>query len=410
MRKSAEDGLVSGWNRYELGQITKRVTRRNHTRNQNALTISAKYGLVSQEEFFQRRVASSDTASYFLLERGDFAYNKSYSEGYPAGVIRRLEKYDTGIVSPLYICFRPDVTIVDPNFLAHYFNSGLLNEEILWIAKEGVRNHGLLNVKVGDFFSLPITLPPLAEQGRIAEIIDTLDSQIEVLEAKISKIETLSKSTIYRMLRETSQEAEFSTMGFICHRVTVGIVVQPARLYADKGIPVLRSKNIREYGIDLDDVVYMPPTTHAANHKTAVIPGDIVTVRTGVPGVSAVIPDDLPTANCVDIIISRPRCDIDPEYLCSWINSDLGRGQVLRAQGGLAQQHFNVSEMLRLNVAVPHISEQKKIAEVARSFDLLLKNHKSHREKMEHIKEALMEDLLTGRVRVSDAETVLENL
>src|SRR5690606_16494407 len=112
--------LPAGWRLCPLGDIATRVIRRNHIDSDNILTISARHGLVNQEEYFQRKVASSDRLGYWLLHRGDFAYNKSYSDGYPAGVVRRLENYDFGVVSPLYICFRPDERHVDPSFLAHY--------------------------------------------------------------------------------------------------------------------------------------------------------------------------------------------------------------------------------------------------------------------------------------------------
>src|SRR5690606_17078293 len=161
--KRAFAGQPSDWPRYELHQVAERVTTRNASRNNNVLTISAQHGLVSQSEFFNRRVASADLRNYYLIERGDFAYNKSYSSGYPFGVMRRLERYGVGVVSPLYICFRPDSERTDSNFLAHYFEAGILEEGLGLVAKEGIRNHGLLNVAVGDFFGLQIAVPPLPE-------------------------------------------------------------------------------------------------------------------------------------------------------------------------------------------------------------------------------------------------------
>ena len=94
------------WKANRLRNITTRHTKRNTIGNTNVLTISAQYGLINQAEFFNKAVASDDKSNYFLLEKGDFAYNKSYSNGYPFGAIKRLTRYEVGIVSPLYICFR----------------------------------------------------------------------------------------------------------------------------------------------------------------------------------------------------------------------------------------------------------------------------------------------------------------
>jgi type I restriction enzyme S subunit len=150
------------WSRPRLADIAERVTTRNVARNPNVLTISAEFGLIRQSEYFSRRVASESVTGYFLLENGDFAYNKSYSRGYPLGAIRRLDRYEKGCVSPLYICFRPRADAVDSDFLLHYLDGGAIDAGLADVAKEGVRNHGLLNVGVADFFSLEIPLPAMS--------------------------------------------------------------------------------------------------------------------------------------------------------------------------------------------------------------------------------------------------------
>lgn len=94
-----------GWEEKRLGDIFKRITNKNITNNQNVLTISAQYGLVSQYDYFHKSVAASNLSNYYLLKKGDFAYNKSRSQGYPYGAIKPLRLYDEGVVSALYICF-----------------------------------------------------------------------------------------------------------------------------------------------------------------------------------------------------------------------------------------------------------------------------------------------------------------
>ncbi|MFE3788012.1 restriction endonuclease subunit S [Streptomyces goshikiensis] len=180
----------------KLRDVASRVAIRNTVGSTNVLTMSASHGLVSQEDFFNRRVAGADLSQYYLLRAGDFAYNKSYSAGWPVGVARRLECYEEGVVSPLYICFRPDPARVDPSYLQYYFDSGLLNEAILWIAKEGVRNHGLLNVGVEDFFDLSLDLPNLAEQQRIVEVLDCLSEAERLIRASIAKLNVVKAGVI----------------------------------------------------------------------------------------------------------------------------------------------------------------------------------------------------------------------
>ncbi|MBN4054055.1 hypothetical protein JYT97_04130, partial [Haliea sp. AH-315-K21] len=115
----------------------------------NVLTISGKDGLVSQKSYFKKIIASDNLEGYTLLQHGDFAYNKSYSNGYPYGAIKPLEKYAAGIVSSLYICF----SLINPSkhnhdFFRHFFEGGYFNKEIYSIAQEGARNHGLLKCEL----------------------------------------------------------------------------------------------------------------------------------------------------------------------------------------------------------------------------------------------------------------------
>ena len=136
-----------------LSEIATRVTRKNkNNESRLPLTISAQYGLVDQVTFFNKVVASSDMSNYYLLKRGEFAYNKSYSGDYPWGAIKRLDRYDQGALSSLYICFAP-TDIIDSDFLVHYFESPKWHREVSNIAGEGARNHGLLNIAVPDFFN-----------------------------------------------------------------------------------------------------------------------------------------------------------------------------------------------------------------------------------------------------------------
>ena len=107
---------------------------------------------------FRKNIASSDTSNYFLLEKGDFAYNKSYSAGYPYGTIKKLKLYDKGIVSPLYICFNIKGNTANSDYIEQYFDANKFNSEILAIAQEGARNHGLLNMGIDDFFNCNIFL------------------------------------------------------------------------------------------------------------------------------------------------------------------------------------------------------------------------------------------------------------
>ncbi|MFD2034217.1 restriction endonuclease subunit S [Belliella marina] len=199
MRFKNENGSpFSEWETYNLKDISERITQKNSDNNQNVLTISAQLGLISQLEFFNKSVSAKDVSGYYLLTLNDFAYNKSYSNGYPMGAIKRLKRYEKGIVSTLYICFR-FTEIVSNDFIEQYFESGIQNVEIEKIAQEGARNHGLLNVGVADFFNIEINIPPLNEQKRIASFLTSIDQKIQTEKAILEQLENQKKYLLQNM-------------------------------------------------------------------------------------------------------------------------------------------------------------------------------------------------------------------
>ena len=220
-------GLLSGhrrfqsdklrWEQPDFDEVFERITRKNAIGNQNVLTISGQHGLISQREFFNKSVASENLQGYTLLERCDFAYNKSYSTGYPVGAIKPLLRYESGVVSSLYLCFRirPDVE-ADADFFRHYFEAGMLNDAITGIAQEGARNHGLLNVSVKDFFKLKLHVPKIEIQRRIAEVLNAAEAEECCIERQLEKLRQEKRALMADLLTgkrrvrlpETSTEPE----------------------------------------------------------------------------------------------------------------------------------------------------------------------------------------------------------
>lgn len=191
-------GFTGEWQEKKFNEVFARITRKNGENNQNVLTISAQYGLISQLEFFKKSVASSDVTGYYLLHNGEFAYNKSSSQGRPVGAIKPLRLYDKGVVSTLYICFKcNDPEAVD--FWEQYFDAGILDREILSIAQEGARNHGLLNIPTGDFFGLKVIHPTLPEMKKIAECLSALDDTISAEQNKLNALVAHKKGLMQQL-------------------------------------------------------------------------------------------------------------------------------------------------------------------------------------------------------------------
>lgn len=205
------------WHKYALSDFVTRITRRNKNNESSLpLTISAQYGLVDQITFFNKTVASVDLSGYYLLYNGDFAYNKSYSNDYAWGAVKRLDKYEKGCLSSLYFVFRP-TDKVDSDYLAHYFETNKWHKGISDIAGEGARNHGLLNMAVDDYFATKHYLPSLSEQKKIACFLNLITKRIEIQNKIISDLKVLKKELCRKML---SSITEYKTLCELCSITT----------------------------------------------------------------------------------------------------------------------------------------------------------------------------------------------
>ena len=177
--------FTGDWEQRKLSDISERVTRKNKNLEYSLpLTISAQYGLVDQHEFFNKRIAAKDVSGYYVIKNGEFAYNKSYSEGYPWGAVKRLDRYKNGVLSTLYILF--SVKNVNSDFLVSYYDTNNWHSEVQQRSAEGARNHGLLNISASDFFDTALVIPQDPnEQKKIGLLFKKLDSTITLHQRKL---------------------------------------------------------------------------------------------------------------------------------------------------------------------------------------------------------------------------------
>ena len=194
--------FTDAWKQRELGEIAERVTRRNSSlESQTPLTISAEYGLIDQNKFFGKRIAAKDLSNYYLIQKGEFAYNKSTSNDAPWGAIKRLDCYNNGALSTLYIVFKiKDNKSCYSDFLVTYYGTSLWHKEVKEIASEGARNHGLLNVSPSDFFRTKLVIPQdFEEQRKIGAFFTQLDNTITLQQRKLNSLQKLKKGLLQKM-------------------------------------------------------------------------------------------------------------------------------------------------------------------------------------------------------------------
>ena len=281
-----------------------------------------------------------------------------------------------------------------PEYLFHYLDS--MYQYIRDLTGDDARNG--LNLKI--LASLPVKLPSLDEQLRIAEVLRAVDDAI----AAQDEVSRQSLAVFASTAEECFVGGKWAAypLGDLCESIQVGIVIRPASYYVESGgVPALRSLNVLENRLALDDLVYISAEGHAANQKSSLRAGDVVTRRTGEPGKTAMIQAGFEGGlNCIDLIFSRPNERLRSSFLSFFMNSDAAKRQVATLQGGLAQQHLNVGEMKKLKAPLPDLQTQDNIVAV---LDAMWANVEAERHlsgQLLTLRQAMAADLLAGRIRV----------
>lgn len=372
---------------------------------------------------FMAATATGAEIMRFRVEAGDVMLTKDSETPDDIGIPAVVSEAVPDLVCGYHLALlKPRREKIDPAFLAKQLGSSAVASYFARVANGSTR-YGL---SYGAMANAPLQWPELRQQRRIAQILSTLDEAIEQTEALIAKTQAIKAGLMHDLftrgvtangeLRPPREEApqlyKWTPLGWIpkewsvepcaalTELITVGIVVRPVQYYVAEGIPAFRSANIRENGICANDLVFISPRSNALLAKSRVQAGDVLSVRTGYPGTSAVVPSEFEGANCIDILISRPSDRLRSHFLAAWINSSFGKEQVLRKQGGLAQQHFNVGELRDLLVAVPGLPEQDNIFARIDGVNTKLSEESGLARMYSNIRRGLMHDLLTGRVPV----------
>lgn len=193
-------GFSEPWKTIRMRDVFVRVNDKNDGKEYVPMTISAKVGLISQNQKFDRVVAGNSLGNYTLLKKGDFAYNKGNSNLFEMGCIYQL-KQEYAVVPFVYICFRNgNVIRACDDFYQQFFLDHGLDRQLKKIITSGARGDGLLNVDSKDFFGLFIPYPSYEEQQVIAENLRLSDIQIEKEKQKLAALKQQKKGLMQQLL------------------------------------------------------------------------------------------------------------------------------------------------------------------------------------------------------------------
>jgi type I restriction enzyme, S subunit len=272
-----------------------------------------------------------------------------------------------------------------------------------------------------------LPVPSLPEQRAIAAFLDRKTAQIDAVVAKkrrlIQRLQEKRQALIshavtkgldphapmkdsgIEWLGEVPAHWTVERLKFHSPHVTVGIVVTPAKYYVDDGVSCLRSLNVRPFQIRDSDLVYMSEESNRLHAKSIITKGDVVAVRTGQPGTTAVVDERFDGANCIDLIVVRKSQSFSSDYLCYFMNSATAHVQYGSGSGGAIQQHFNIETASNLLVTWPPIEEQRSIVErLSRECGRLNRLEEANRQqisKLQEYRQTLISAAVTGKIDVA---------
>ena len=190
------------WKTHKLKDFFSKITKKNKSNSiHNVISNSAKFGLVKQIDYFSKDIANTDnTEGYFIIEKNDFVYNPRKSLEAPFGPICKYNYNETGIVSPLYLCFRCS-QLINYDFFEYLFKSSVWYKYIYQNGDSGAR-HDRVNIKDSTFFLMPIFIPQSKEQEKIAKFLTTVDKKITNLENIITSLENQKKGLLQQIFSQ----------------------------------------------------------------------------------------------------------------------------------------------------------------------------------------------------------------
>ena len=376
------------WEQRKLGDIVERITRKNENLESILpLTISAQYGLIDQNEFFDKRIASKDISGYYLVRKGEFAYNKSTSSDAPWGAIKRLDRYESGVLSTLYIVFRIlDEEKIDSDYLVTYYDTDLWHKGVQAIAAEGARNHGLLNVAPEDFFETTVSMPQdIEEQRKIGAYFKNLDCLITLHQSKAESWKN-KKNQLSTISWEQRKLGDFCEM-FNGDR---GINYPKDSDMVQAGIPFVNAGDLQEGKVNLATANKITREKFDQLGGAKIKRGDILYCLRGTLGKNAFVDNFNEGTVASSLVDIRPK-NVDSQYLFTVLNSNIEYRQRILCDEGAAQPNLSARNLANFDIPVPKIEEQVKIGRYFESLSNLITLHQSELEKLQKIKKSLLE-------------------
>lgn len=383
------------WEEKKLNSIFTKITQRNSdNQNSNVITNSATEGLVSQRDYFDKDIANKDkTDNYFIIKNGDFVYNPRKSSAAPYGPFTQYKLLDDGIVSPLYLCLRKNNSEVESKYLENYFKTTCWHQYIYENGSSGAR-HDRVSIHDDVLLAMPIKVPSLPEQQKIANFLSNVDSIItaetKILNALQKKKKALMQKLFTRQLRFKSDDGtdfpawEEKKLGDVCETYSGGTPKSGTAEYYGGEIPFIRSGEISSNKTEL----FLTEKGMENSSAKMVSKGDILYALYGAnSGLCSISKID----GAINQAILCIKTNENKRFLCNYLQYQREYFYSTYLQGG--QGNLSGKLVESFIIPLPCIAEQQKIADCLSSIDSLIQNQQKVVTTWQQRKKALLQQM-----------------
>jgi type I restriction enzyme, S subunit len=398
---------AEGWKETELLNIAQPVSERAINGDGDiVLSLSGEHGIVLQSDYFGKKVAGDNAERYTKIARNDFVYNDRTTRQSIYGTIKRLSKYEGGLVSPIYKCFRFN-NEENPVFWEWYFESGVHEAELGGLVNEGARA-GRFNISIDKFLSTNVCRPNIPEQQKLAECLTSLDELITAHGQKLDALKNHKNGLMQQLFPlegETLPRLRFPEFQVAPGWATreLGEFITERNQYSKESVPL--------FSLTIEDGV-TPKTERyersflvndEADAYKLVLPDDFafnpMNLRFGAIGRHCGT-----TNGAVSKYYNIFSCDntVDARFCEIYFKSE---GMVAyydnMAIGSLLEKrrvHF--SAFLKFNIRFPQLPEQQKLADCLSSLDELIASQSQKLDALKTHKRGLMQQVFPSTAEV----------
>jgi type I restriction enzyme S subunit len=386
--------MSTRWPKAKLCDVVDRVTEKNKRLLDRVLTVSATKGLIPQESYFSKRVASANLSNYLVVAPGTFVYNKSYSEAAPYGVATFNSSPEEGVVSPLYFAFKPKIDIAINRFLEYALDCQEFHRQLTDHIKQGGRAHGGINVSVSDYLSLSIPLPAISEQKRIVDVVSSVDAYIDALHQQADSARVARKAVLHELLSAGGDDWSETTLGEVAD-VLPGFPFRSDLFSESDGIPLIRIRDLPSRRTTKAFYTGVFDEAYIVNSGEFLIGMDGEFRCYEWIGESALLNQRVCKLHNFRLEKVEPRL--------VYLAIDAFLSEIEENTGFTTVKHISIKQIRSIEFKFPPLEEQQRIVNIVSSMDEVIQSTEHAVNQAKCLRAGLLSDLLSGEHEIPES-------